>query len=341
MPRTRSRKGAPGIIEVAERAGVSPATVSRFYNSPDMVKGPTRLRIERAAQELGYIRDRMAGALHNRFTGTIGIIVPTIDNAIFAELIQAFAARLATHDRTMLIASHDFDLSKEVSIMRSLLERRIDGVALIGLDHNPVALEMLKTRNVPVVTIWNYRADSEFSCIGADNFEGARKVATYLRERSHRDVALVFPPTESNDRAKDRFLGALDGLGITEDALPKNRNIVSLYDIGAAKQAVVELLQNDRPSAIICGNDIIAQGALFACQGLGLKVPDDISIIGIGDFRGSAHMEPSLTTLRLPARRIGEMTADLLTDENFSQHEIRRIAVDSELIERGSVSQKS
>lgn len=337
----RSRKGAPGIIEVAKRADVSPATVSRFYNNPDMVKKPTRLRIERAAQELGYIRDRMAGALHNRFTGTIGIIVPTIDNAIFAELIQAFAARLATHDRTMLIASHDFDLRKEVSIMRSLLERRIDGVAMIGLDHNPVALEMLKTRNVPVVTIWNYRADSEFSCIGADNFEGARKVALHLKKYGHDDVALVFPPTQSNDRAKDRFRGALDGLGITEEELPKNRNVVSLYDIGAAKQAVEELLQNDRPSAIICGNDIIAQGALFACQGLGLKVPNDISIIGIGDFRGSAHMEPSLTTLRLPARRIGELTADLLTDENFSQHDIRRIAVDSELIERGSVSARN
>ena len=132
----------------------------------------------------------------------------------------------------------------------------------------------------------------------------------------------------------------MDGLGIKEDALPETRNIVSLYDIGAAKQAVKKLLQNDRPSAIICGNDVIAQGALFACQSLGLKVPHDISIIGIGDFRGSAHMEPSLTTLRLPARRIGEMTADLLTNGDVSQYDIHRIAVDTELIERGSVSVK-
>ena len=205
MPRMRSRKGAPGIIEVAKRANVSPATVSRYYNTPEMVKGPTRNRIEKAAEELGYIRDRMAGSLHTHFTGTIGIIVPTIDNAIFAELIQAFAARLAVHDRTMLIASHDFDLSKEVSIMRSLLERRIDGVALIGFDHNPIALEMLKTRNIPVVTIWNYRADSEFSRIGADNFQGGRKVARYLKHYGHDDVALIFPPTQSNDRAHDRF----------------------------------------------------------------------------------------------------------------------------------------
>ena len=86
--RPRSRKGAPGIIDVAARAGVSPATVSRAFNEPDMVREPTRLRIRKAAEDLGYIRDRMAGALLNRFSGTIGLVVPTIDNAIFAELIE-------------------------------------------------------------------------------------------------------------------------------------------------------------------------------------------------------------------------------------------------------------
>ena len=133
--RLRSRKGAPGIIDVARRAEVSPATVSRFYNSPDIVRAPTRKRIENAAQELGYIRDRMAGALHNRFSGTFGMIVPTIDNAIFAEMIEAFSAHLQKHDRTMLIAAHGYELTLETAIVRSLLERRIDGIALVGADH--------------------------------------------------------------------------------------------------------------------------------------------------------------------------------------------------------------
>ena len=83
MKRQRTRKGAPGIVEVANRAGVSPATVSRFYNDPSMVKAPTKKRIEQAASDLGYIRNRMAGALHNQSSGTIGMVVPTIDNAIF------------------------------------------------------------------------------------------------------------------------------------------------------------------------------------------------------------------------------------------------------------------
>lgn len=202
MKRSRSRKGAPGIIDVAARANVSPATVSRFFNEPNVVKEPTRQRIREAADELGYIRDRLAGALLSRFSGTIGLVVPTIDNAIFAELIQAFSARLQHHERTMLIASHGYDLGKEVPIVRSLLERRIDGVVLVGLDHERVPLNMLAQRGVPVISVWNYRADSDIPCIGADNFKAGAMAAGKLVDGGYSDVMFLFPDTAHNDRAR-------------------------------------------------------------------------------------------------------------------------------------------
>lgn len=339
MKRTRSRKGAPGIVEVALRAGVSPATVSRFYNSPTIVKTPTRKRIEQAAEDLGYIRDRVAGSLHNRFSGTIGLVVPTIDNAIFAELIQAFSARLRHYDRIMLIAAHGYDLSLEVAIIRSLLERRIDGVAIIGLEHNRASLEMLAARQVPVLATWNYRADSAISCVGANNYDAGFRVTRYLVEHGHHDIALLFPPTSSNDRAYDRFQGALAGLNTSRQDLAPNRFVQTNYDIGFAKKAVIDLLKDDPPSALVCGNDIIAQGAIYACQLLGFRIPDDISIIGIGDFRGSAHMEPALTTLRLPAHRIGEIAADQLCGAGTQtrNNDPQRIIVPATLVERESV----
>ena len=312
MKRSRSRKGAPGIVEVAKRAGVSPATVSRYFNSPDVVKLPTRKRIEQSAQDLGYIRDRMAGSLHNRFSGTLGLVVPTIDNAIFAELIDAFATKLREYDRTMLIAAHGFDLSMEAAIIRSLLERRIDGVAMIGLDHHTPPLEMLATRGVPVLAAWNFRSDSDIPCVGANNFEAGRSAARELVAFNHKDIAFFFPPTHANDRAADRLQGALFELGVAQQDLAPDRFFETPYDIGAAKSAVAALLSSNRPSAIVCGNDIIAQGAIYACQLHGVAIPDEISIIGIGDFRGSAHMVPALTTLRLPARRIGEVAAEKL-----------------------------
>ena len=340
MKRQRTRKGAPGIVEVAQRAGVSPATVSRFFNSPDIVRGPTRKRIEKAAADLGYIRDRMAGTLHNRFSGTIGLVVPTIDNAIFSELIEAFAARLREHDRTMLIASHGYNLSLEVEIVRSLLERRIDGVALIGFDHEAVPLEMLALRNVPVLAIWNFDKNSNITCVGSDNFDAGFQVTKYLMDHGHKDIALLFPETKFNDRARDRLNGALSALGKSEGQMPLNRILATSYDLGDAKNTAVELLQSDPPTALVCGNDVIAQGATFACQKLGLQIPQDMSIIGIGDFRGSAHMEPALTTLRLPAKQIGEISADKLCQEFPSTHggTPERILVPTRLIERASVS---
>ena len=339
MKRSRTRKGAPGIVEVAKRANVSPATVSRFYNSPDVVKLPTRKRIEEAAQDLGYIRDRAAGMLHGGFSGTIGLIVPTIDNAIFAEFIQAFAAQLEKHGRTMLIAAHGYDLSKEVAIVRSLLERRIDGVALIGLEHQKTPLEMLASRNVPTLAVWNFRENSPLSCVGADNFNAGWQVARHLVEKGHTDIALLFPPTAENDRSRDRLDGVLSALGTTETQLGSRRLKEAPYNIGQAKDAVLDLMRTQRPTALVCGNDIIAQGAIYAGQKLDLRIPDDISIIGIGDFRGSAHMEPGLTTLRIPARQIGETAADALgrDDGKLTGKRPFSVRIPTVLMERGSV----
>lgn len=310
--RPRSRKGAPGIVDVAGRAGVSPATVSRHFNHPALLRPDTRLRIERAASELGYIRDRMAGTLHNRSSGTIGLVVPTIHNAIFSELIEAFSAELQEHDRTMLIASHTYDLATEVTIIRSLLERRIDGVAIVGHDHLDVAMEMLKVRDIPVIALWSHDASGVLPSIGIDNGAAGRLITRHVIDLGHRDIAFVFPDTRHNDRARDRRLGALGLMRESGLPVPDDRTLLCPYDIGAAKQLGLELLQGARPSAIVCCNDIIAQGMVYAAQRLGLRIPDNVSIAGIGDFAGSADMEPGLTTVRLPARRIGRAAADAI-----------------------------
>ena len=338
MIATRSRKGAPGLVEVAARAGVSPATVSRYFNNPDIVKPRTQSRIAEAATDLGYIRDRMAGALHSRFSGTIGLIVPTIDNAIFSELIEAFSERLRERERTMLIASHGYDLPLEVAIVRSLLERRIDGVVLIGFDHDSIPLEMLAQRGVPAISAWNYRQNSALACVGADNFAAGATVTEHLLDLGHRDIAFLFPETVSNDRARDRLGGAQNALKRREIEISTQRLAVAPYDIGDAKAVAKALLSENPPSAVVCGNDIIAQGVVYACQALGVRIPNDLSIIGIGDFRGSAHMEPGLTTLRLPARQIGQVAADTILEMSLSglPPSEKRQKIDSTLIERGS-----
>ena len=144
------------IVDVARRAGVSISTVSRSFNHPNLVNLATRKKIEKSVKALGYIRNRAAQAMHGRRSGTIGLIVPTIDHAIFAEVIQSFSDAVDQAGFTLLIASHGFDLEREYAVLRKFLEHRVDGVALIGLDHSEPTFQLLDQQAVPVISIWNY-----------------------------------------------------------------------------------------------------------------------------------------------------------------------------------------
>lgn len=340
--RVRSRKGAPGIVNVALRAGVSSATVSRYFNSPELVRPGTRHRIEKAARELGYIRDRMAGTLHGRMSGTLGLIVPTIDHAIFSELIEAFSAVLHAHDRTMLIASHNYDLQREVGIVRSLLERRIDAIALVGRDHPQAAMEMIKVRAIPVISLWNAVGATGIPSVGTDNRQGAYDITEHLLELGHRRIALLFPDTQFNDRARDRKAGAMQALMQRGITIPANWDLSCAYDIAEAKTVALSLMQKyapaNRPTAYICGNDVIAHGVIYAASRLGIRIPDQASVVGIGDFKGSSAIEPPLTTVRLPARRIGQLAADTLIKKvvNNSLAHLPDTLIPTELVIRGS-----
>lgn len=346
MNRSRSRKGAPGIVEVAARAGVSIASVSRAFNTPQIVGAGTRRRIEMAAKELGYQQDLTSGTLGPGFSGTIGMIVPTVDNAIFSEMVEAFSRRLNEHGRTMLIATHGYDLSREVPIVRALIRRKIDGVVLVGLDHLDVSITMLRDRGIPVLAIWNYDAKATLSCIGADNRQVGACAMDHLLDLGHRDIAMMFPETGRNDRARHRFTGVLEAASRRGIEIGPDRILDCPYDIGAAKSIAARLLVQPLPSAILCGNDVIAQGVLYACHAARIEVPDRISVMGIGDFAGSAHIEPGLTTVRIPARRIGAMAADRIVEASRNDFDPTPIitAVDFSLIRRcstGSVSKNA
>lgn len=296
------------IVAVAKAARVSISTVSRSFNHPDLVKPATRKKIDRAVEKLGYIRNRAAQAMHGRRSGTIGLVVPTIDHAIFAEVIQSFSDELDAAGFTILMATHGFDLGREYAVLRKLLEHRVDGVALIGLDHTEATYQLIEQQGIPAIAVWNYDAASRIPCVGAENALAGRMAAEHLVALGHRDIAVVFPQTLDNDRARDRLTGALGVLQAARIEVPAHWRSEAPYLIGEAKRVCAQILALPRrPTAILCGNDVIAQGAIYAAQRAGLAVPRDISIIGIGDFKGSGEIEPALTTIRIPAKSIGSI----------------------------------
>ncbi|MCB1506822.1 MAG: LacI family DNA-binding transcriptional regulator [Hyphomicrobiaceae bacterium] len=339
MSRKLLRKSVPGIVDVARQAKVSPATVSRFFNQPDIVSYDARKRIEAAVQALGYVPNATARSLNRGATGTIGLIVPTLDNAIFAELTQAFSTALSRNVRTMLMAAHGYDLAREAVLVESLIEHRVDALALVGIKHEDATFELVNRRGVPAILVWNFRQRQLLPCVGVDNREVGRLATEHLLDLGHRDILFLFAEPRMNDRAADRRMGALTAMSERGVKVPAERRIVCPYDVDAAKAIAVEALKaRNRPTAIFSGNDVIALGVLFAAISLNIKIPQELSIIGIGDFRGSAAVEPGLTTVRIPSRRIGQRAAEILVEmiEWPSSNALYEERFDAELVERGS-----
>lgn len=308
-----SQRGKADIIAVAKAARVSISTVSRAFNHPELLRPQTRVRVERAVQRLGYIRNRAAQTIHGRRSATIGLVVPTIDHAIFAEVIQAFSESVEEAGFTILTGSHHYDLRREYLLLRKLLEHRVDGVALIGLEHDDASHRLIEEQGIPAIAVWNWDAASRLSCVGARNRDAGRIAAEHLLALGHREIGLVFPGTRGNDRAADRLAGAEAALASAGLSVPDAWRLEVPYSLSHAKAACRDFLATGpRPTALLCGNDIIAHGAVYAAQSLSLAVPDRLSVMGIGDFKGSAEIEPGLSTVRIPARDIGRQAGHLM-----------------------------
>ena len=303
------------IFSVATVAGVSAATVSRVMNHPDLVNAATRKRVEKAIRTTGYIRNRAAKIMHGRRSATLGLVVPTVNYSIFAEMVQSFNDVVTDLGFTLLLATHGYNLKVEYQVLRKLLEHRVDAIALIGLDHSADTYKLLASQSVPVVAAWSYHENAPISCIGADNREAGLKAAEHLLSLGHRRIGFVFPPTDENDRARGRLEAAKQAVKEAGIDIPEAWNIQSLYSIAQSKAACINLLgQGHQLTALICGNDIIAQGAVSGAMQLGLHIPTDLSIIGIGDFAGSADLYPALSTVQIPAQEIGARAGQYLVD---------------------------
>jgi LacI family transcriptional regulator len=301
----------PTIGDVARRARVSTATVSRVVNAPDSVRDELRTRVEAAIVQLGYVPHAGARTLKSRRTGTIGAIFPTVDNAIFATAINALQRRLAEADHQLLIATHDYSPATEESQALNLLTRGADALVLCGTGQRPALLARLKSRGVPVVHVMNWPPPAGLACVGFDNARAMEQVVRYLLDLGHRRIAMLAGVTRDNDRAAARLAGVRDALAAAGLTLPASRVVERRYGLAPAREGLQRLMEvTPPPTAIVCGNDVLAFGALFEAQRLGLAVPNDLSIIGFDDLELASHLHPALTTVRVPAEAMWRRAAD-------------------------------
>ncbi|SMX23872.1 LacI family DNA-binding transcriptional regulator [Boseongicola aestuarii] len=319
MTRERSpltpESSVPTLADVARRANVSTATVSRCLNSPDQVIERTRNRVMDAVNELGYAPNFSARALAARHTNTIGAVIPTMDNAIFARGIQAFQEELGRHGFTLLVASSSYKEALEEEQIRTLAARGADGLLLIGYHRNPALHEFLRARSVPALVAWAYEVDSDIPAIGFSNRNAMADLARLVFEKGHRDIGMISADTKGNDRARDRLAGVR--LAAREAAIDVDRMpvIETTYSIESGMQAFRQIMGwTPRPTAVFCGNDVLAIGALKAAKEMGLSVPEDVSITGFDDIEIASLAEPALTTVHVPHREMGRRAAGMLID---------------------------
>ncbi|MDX3925866.1 MAG: LacI family DNA-binding transcriptional regulator [Shinella sp.] len=294
-------KEKTGIRAVAKLSGVSTATVSRALNNPQSVSEDLRARIQRVIDETGYVPHGMARALSSNRTRTIGAIIPTIDNAMFARGIESLQKFLSSRGYMLILSTNGYDIDVELEQARNLISRGVDGLILRGDCHHQALRDLLATRDVPFINVGIYNPSQPYPSIGVDNEAAAHRAMTHLIEIGHRRIGVVSALQRNNDRASARIRGFRRALAEQGLSLPEEWHVEVRYTLDDAREAARQIFMGQSmPTAIACGNDVLAYGVMLEAERRGLNIPFDLSVVGFDDLEWSRHLRPALTTLHIP-----------------------------------------
>ncbi len=294
-------KEKTGIRAVAKLSGVSTATVSRALNNPQSVSEDLRARIQRVIDETGYVPHGMARALSSNRTRTIGAIIPTIDNAMFARGIESLQKFLSSRGYMLILSTNGYDIDVELEQARNLISRGVDGLILRGDCHHQALRDLLATRDVPFINVGIYNPSRPHPSIGVDNEAAAHRAMMHLIEIGHRRIGVVSALQRNNDRASARIRGFRRALAEHGLDLPEEWHVEVRYTLDDAREAARQILMGPSvPTAIACGNDVLAYGVMLEAERRGLNIPADLSVVGFDDLEWSRHLRPALTTLHVP-----------------------------------------
>ena len=311
----------PKLRDVARVAGVSLATASRALSEPGVVKEATREHVKSVAAMLGYMPSGAARALASRRSRTLGAVFPPVDNPIFAAATQALAHELAGAGYTLLLATHEYDPAVEVQVTRTLLERGVDGLVLIGLDHSPELFELLSRSRVPYEITWSIDSAGYHPCVGIPHRAASARVTQHLLDLGHREFAVVAGVTAHNDRVRERLAGVRDALTARGIELRVDRVIDAEFSVAQGRRAFLELLERAPGfTAVICGNDTLALGVMTECARRGLRIPEQLSVAGFENIELASEMTPALTTVHVPAADIGRLAGSRMLARLSGRH---------------------
>lgn len=336
----KSLAGSRNIVrltDVAAQAGCSVATASRVLNGNKKVGEVERRRVLAAAAQLGYVPNSSARALRSQSTRLVGAIIPTLDHAIYAKMVDGIEETLSDAGMSLLINTSQYDLERERRQASILVSRGVEAVILVGAAHKPETTHLLREAGIRQIHTYTTTVNGADAVIGFDNFATGLMVVDFLSKLGHRHIAMIAGITRGNDRAgrrRDGFLAGLERIGLD----PRTALIVEApYKIENGYHAMQSIMETrPRPTAVFCGSDILAAGASKYCTEQGIRVPDAVSIVGFDDLEIATLVEPALTTLHVPARRMGAQAARIISDPMVTERDSIVTELPIRLVVRGS-----
>ncbi|MEU7588132.1 LacI family DNA-binding transcriptional regulator [Micromonospora sp. NPDC049230] len=327
-----------GIKEVARHAGVSLGTVSNVLNRPSTVTPTTRQRVLDAIAELGYVRNDSARQLRAGRSRTVAIVVLDVANPFFTDVVRGAEQVVEEAAAMLVVCSSGEDRAREHRHLELLEEQRVRGVLITPVGHGVQPdLERLHARGIPVVLVDRGCGQANRCSVAVDDVLGGRLAVEHLLERGHRRLAYIGGPF-AIPQVADRHAGAAAALADRGELRVTQTKGLTVAAGRHAAADLVALPAAARPTAVFCANDLLALGVLQELTERGLRVPDDIAIVGYDDIEFAGAAAVPLSSVRQPREQLGRTAAQLLLEEadGGATHQHRQVVFQPELVVRRS-----
>lgn len=300
------------LIDVAKVAGVSPMTVSRALHRPELVSELTREKVREAVRATGYVSNMLAGGLASNKSRLIAIFLPTIANSIFADTVQALIDRLTEAGYQTLLGLTGYSAEQEEALLEAVLGRRPDGIVLTGTLHTEASRLRLAQAGIPVVEAWDLGETPIDMLVGFSHEQVGEATARHLLDKGYRRFSVISIGDPRGLRRCNSLIAELARHGVDDVPIEVLAPPATLQ-IG--REGLRRLLERETPPHIVvCSSDTIAQGVLAEAASRGLRVPEDLAVMGFGDLSSAAQVYPALSTVSVDGSRIGFQAAQALLE---------------------------